>query len=416
MPAPSDAAPPAGAGSGAGPLIAAIGALVLGGAMWIAVAEFDETLRVHARLEYEQPELTLQAPFAGTLVSLASQGTPAEAGAVLAVLDAGPIRSALAEISAEAWAEAARIARLEAEAAGRRPVFPADLRREAPDLVAAETALWAARTEEEALRQRLAEVEIAQADHALAALIEREAAASEALALVAAERAARAPLVAAGIVAERSLEPLLRSEADRRGDRAALGAEIERARAAGTAARLRAATATEARRAAILADLAAARSARARAEARLPALAALLGSAEVRSPVAGMAAPLRGVATGSVVAQGQPLVRIVPAEGGLLLRARVDPAVAGDLRPGLAARIALPGAGQSGRLTGRVDEIVTAPATDPGQLDAGTLEVTIITDRPLGQDHGLRAGQIAEVAILTGRRRVTDYLLGEMAP
>jgi hypothetical protein len=100
----------------------------------------------------------------------------------------------------------------------------------------------------------------------------------------------------------------------------------------------------------------------------------------------------------------------------LLLRARVDPAVAGDLRPGLAARIALPGAGQSGRLTGRVDEIVTAPATDPGQLDAGTLEVTIITDRPLGQDHGLRAGQIAEVAILTGRRRVTDYLLGEMAP
>ncbi len=394
-------------------LIGVIGALILAALGWIATAEVEHTTRFAARLEPLEPDRIVHAGVAGTL-RLGSGALPAEvrAGERLGEIEAAGVLAGLAELRAEADAARARLIRLGAEAAqGAAPVFPPDLRADAPEVVAAEAALWRARTAEAAERDRLAEADLAQHRHALAALRARAAAAAEGLAIVSAEMAAQTPLVAAGLAAGRSLAPYRRAEAEQRGEAAALGAEIARAEAALEAARARRDSAAETRRAAILAELAEAEAALARLEARRPALMALMAAAEIRSPVAGRLELLERVETGAAVAAGQPLLRVRPQGTELKLRALIDPGQAAGLRPGLPVRLRLSGPGEDRGRGGRIISIAPAAQDDGAML----LAVEIAADPPLGASADLRAGQTAEVAVVTGRQRVAAYLLGPLA-
>jgi adhesin transport system membrane fusion protein len=394
-------------------LIGVIGALILAALGWIATAEVEHTARFAARLEPLEPDRIVHAGVAGTL-RLGSGALPAEvrAGELLGEVEAAGVLAGLAELRAEADAARARLIRLGAEATqGAAPVFPPDLIADAPEVVAAEAALWRARAAEAAERDRLAEADLAQHRHALAALRARAAAAAEGLAIVSAEMAAQTPLVAAGLAAGRSLEPYRRAEAEQRGEAAALGAEIARAEAALEAARARRDSAAETRRAAILAELAEAEAALARLEARRPALMALMAAAEIRSPVAGRLERLERVETGAAVAAGQPLLRVRPQGTELKLRALIDPGQAAGLRPGLPVRLRLSGPGEDRGRGGRIIAIEPAAQDDGAMLFA----VEIVADPPLGASADLRAGQTAEVAVVTGRQRVAAYLLGPLA-
>ncbi|MGA0777529.1 MAG: HlyD family efflux transporter periplasmic adaptor subunit [Gemmobacter sp.] len=366
-------------------LIGVIGALILAALGWIATAEVEHTARFAARLEPLEPDRIVHAGVAGTL-RLGSGALPAEvrAGERLGEIEAAGVLAGLAELRAEADAARARLIRLGAEAA---------------------------RTAEAAERDRLAEADLAQHRHALAALRARAAAAAEGLAIVSAEMAAQTPLVAAGLAAGRSLEPYRRAEAEQRGEAAALGAEIARAEAALEAARARRDSAAETRRAVILAELAEAEAALARLEARRPALMALMAAAEIRSPVAGRLELLERVETGAAVAAGQPILRVRPQGTELRLRALIDPGQAAGLRPGLPVRLRLSGPGEDRGRGGRIIAIEPAAQDDGAMLFA----VEIAADPPLGASADLRAGQTAEVAVVTGRQRVAAYLLGPLA-
>jgi len=282
-------------------LIGVIGALILAATAWIATAEVARTARFAARLEPAAPDRIVHAGVAGAL-RLAPGALPraVRAGELLGEIEVAGVLAGIAELRAETDAARARLIRLGAEAAATdgaepaAPVFPPDLRADAPEVVAAEEALCRARIAEAAQRDRLAEAELAQHRHALEALRARAAAVAEGLAIVGAEMAAQRPLVAAGLAAGRSLEPYRRAEAEQRGETAALASEIARAEAALEAAHARRDSAAEARRAAILSERAGAEGALARLEARRPALVALLAAAEVRSPSPGASRRLSG--------------------------------------------------------------------------------------------------------------------------
>lgn len=400
-----------------GLLLATVGALVVAAGAWIALAEVDQTRRFAATLEPARPDLVLQAATAGPL-RLAPGALPRDvrAGERLGEVEVAGIVAALAELRAETDSARARLLRLEAEARGgaEPPVFPPDLLADAPEVVAAERALWQARSAEAAQRDRLAEAELAQHRHARAALMARAAAVSEERAIISDELAARQPLVASGIATGRSLEPYRRAEAEQRGEAEALGAEIARAEAVLGAALARRDSAVEARRAATLSELTDTRASLARLEARLPALLALLASTELRSPADGRLEAIGQIGDGAVIAAGQPVLRIRQADSALHLRARLDPERATGLRPGLAVRLRLPDPGAARSQAGRIMAI--SELAPPATGDGGPLvEVEIAADPPLRASAALRAGQTVDVAVLLGRQRVSAYLLGPLA-
>ena len=402
-------------------LIGVIGALILAATAWIATAEVARTARFAARLEPAAPDRIVHAGVAGAL-RLVPGALPraVRAGELLGEIEVAGVLAGIAELRAETDAARARLIRLGAEAAATdgaepaAPVFPPDLRADAPEVVAAEEALWRARIAEAAQRDRLAEAELAQHRHALEALRARAAAVAEGLAIVGAEMAAQRPLVAAGLAAGRSLEPYRRAEAEQRGEAAALASEIARAEAALEAAHARRDSAAEARRAAILSERAGAEGALARLEARRPALVALLAAAEVRSPVAGHLEALERVETGAAVVAGQPLLRIRQPGAELRPRALLEPGQAVGLRPGLPVRLRLPGAGPDRDRAGRIVAIAPVARAEPGD-GAALLAVEIAADPPLGASADLLGGQTVEVAVVTGRERIAAYLLGPLA-
>ncbi|MFZ8943002.1 MAG: hypothetical protein ACO2ZK_13725, partial [Gemmobacter sp.] len=120
---------------------------------------------------------------------------------------------------------------------------------------------------------------------------------------------------------------------------------------------------------------------------------------------------LERVETGAAVVAGQPLRRVRPQGTELRLRALIDPGEAAGLRPGLPVRLRLSGPGEDRGRGGRIIAIEPAAQDDGAMLFA----VEIAADPPLGVSADLRAGQTAEVAVVTGRQRVAAYLLGPLA-
>jgi len=111
-----------------------------------------------------------------------------------------------------------------------------------------------------------------------------------------------------------------------------------------------------------------------------------LSYAVLRSPFAGRVASRR-VSLGDVVSPGMPLVEI-EGQGGLELRATVEPAVAAALRPGHAVKAQVDG--QASALDATVTAV--APSGDPT-----THRVEVKVDLPAAP--GLRAGLFARLLV-----------------
>jgi len=122
------------------------------------------------------------------------------------------------------------------------------------------------------------------------------------------------------------------------------------------------------------------------AQARVSGAKDSLSYAVLRAPFAGRIAR-RSVNLGDVVNPGMPLVEI-EGQGGLEIRATVEPAVAATLRPGATVKAAVDGQG------GSLDATVTAVAPSG---DATTHRFEVTADLPPAP--GLRAGLFARLLV-----------------
>ena len=385
---------------------------------WAAVAEVNETASAPGRIVSQRP-LQLVSHVDGGVISaiLVRPGDVVAAGQPLLRLDPGAAAADFDRSSATANALSARILRLEAEAAGRAPAFPAALAAAAPGAVAAEQALWQAHQRDAANGSAGVAARIDGARRALAEAEAGAAVSAEARAQAAREVATLAPLVDKGIeprlTLDRARSALVQAQAS------AAGATEAAARARATVAEARAAAVavTDRWRAQASSDLAQARAELAGQQAGLPSLQRRVAQAEVRSPVSGIVQRVLVGTVGSAAAPGAALVEVVPKDGALAIAARVRPSDIGFVHIGQPAAVRITAYDSSvyGTLKGRVTRISPDAVTDE-RGGEGWYEVRIETSQrglvgPTGRPVAIGSGMVAEVALLGAPRTVLSYVL-----
>jgi HlyD family type I secretion membrane fusion protein len=399
----------------AGALILLLSGLLAAALVWASWARIEQVVRAQGRVEPTGRVKIVNHPQGGRIAEiLVAEGERVVPGQVLVRFDPAAREEQLAELTGSWQAQAVTVARLEAEAQGSALRVPEDLARARPDLVEAQARLLEARraaraAQAEALARQLeardGEVEAAKADQAR---LQRSV------------RLARKQLDGIRQLAEQGLYPQLRLLAveqqvgELEGELAKTRARQESAEAARAEALSRQAAQDTEWRSAVLADLAQATAARDRLAAQLDAAAAALDQLVVTAPVEGIVQGITVTAIGQAVGATDELMRIVPVDGGIVVRARVEDKDAADVRLGQRATVKLRAYDflRYGTVEGEVVRIAAAATADPqtGAV-ARDVEIRTFTDHLQGRDGALplSAGMQADVELGIGDRTVLSF-------
>lgn len=136
---------------------------------------------------------------------------------------------------------------------------------------------------------------------------------------------------------------------------------------------------------------------------------------DVIAPVAGVIKTLKVNAVGGVVQPGGSVAEITPTGEGMVIEAKVRPEDIRGLRPGQRALVRLSAYDVSryGQLEGELIELSPGSVDDHRQGPEGRpyYRAKVRTSATEIGGETLRPGMIADVALLTGTRRVGGYLL-----
>jgi HlyD family type I secretion membrane fusion protein len=349
-------------------------------------------------------------------------GSTVRAGDPLVTLEDVRARTEYAVLQDQLHALQASIARLEAEQAGRdRLVFPAELDalRGQPTvarLLADQEGLFQAHHTVRAGRRRITTQRMVQLEAENESLQQQIDAGTTQLELIGTEIAAVQKLVGKGLERMPRLLSLQRTEAQIRGENAALRGRIASNTEAIAQARLENLTTEQQERQVASHQLDETRKLLDEVRNRLPSSEDALARTVLRAPVEGEVVDLQATTIGGVVKPGEPILDILPARAELVIEAHLQPAAIKDVRRGLPARVVLTAYPQRNLpiIHGVVREVSADRLTDPrtGQpyfeaqvaVDAGELA-------GLDGEVALMSGMPAEVMIITGERTFLDYLL-----
>ena len=397
-------------------IVVAVALFAVAFAAWARWAELDEVTRAEGRVVPSRHVQVIQNLEGGIVAEIAvREGQMVEPGALLVRLENTTAVADFREGRARIQSLQGGIARLEAEAQGRAPAFPAGLSREAGDVVDTESALYRSRaaqrdSEIEVLRRQIEQKE--QEAQELAAKARKLEAS---LALAREELAVHERAEGQGASARVDVLRLRRQVNE-------IGGELEEARLAGARAR----TAAREYR-----DRMEERARRFRSEAQqelsqrraqLSAASASAGGTGARVTRTDVRARLRGTvkrllttSVGGVVKPGETIMEIVPADDTLLVEASVRPADVAFIRPGQPALVRLSAYEYTvyGGLSGVVEHLSADTIADERGLSA--YRVHVRTARAhlehAGTSLPILPGMTAGVDIVTGRKTVLAYLV-----
>lgn len=394
---------------------------------WAALTELDNVTRGEGRLVPSLQNQIVQA--AGTGVIRArhvSEGDRVEAGALLFEIDPVEVRAELEQAEERARALRLRRLRLLAEISGETPVFPEETSRSFEALRASELSLFHARIADLEGAIGVLEQRLSQRRQELAETRLRQETAVTLETLLESEIEIIAPLVERSMAPETQLLALRRQLAQLRADgdmaRVAEGAAL-----AGIAEIEGEILARRDRhRLEALQEMADVVARLEEIDLLLPSLRERMARTRVVAPMEGVVNQIRVRTLGAFVSAGDVLAEIVPAEGGLVVETRIDPADISGISPGDPVRIRMSAfdSARYGTVDGRVLRIgadaVVAPDTGLAHylvdiaLEGG---ISLADGTPVE----FRPGMTATVDILTGRRTVLAYLwqpvarVGELA-
>lgn len=347
--------------------------VVAAGAFWADRAVLDEVTLGHGEVISSSREQVIQNLDGGILAELlVREGDVVEKDEVLLRIDDTRFGASLREGQSRSAALRASIARLSAEAEGRKPVFPDDLPEE---LVARETALYQSR--DEGLEQSIAGVR-------------------RSLELAQRELSLMEPLVKEGVVSEVDVLRLRRDTNELRAtmtDRRASFHSSARSELAEKEAEL------------------------ASIEEVLFARADQLQRTVVRAPMRGTVKNISLTTVGGVIQPGSDIMEIVPLEDQLLVEARIRPSDVAFLRPGLPATVKITAYDYSiyGGLQGTLEHISPDTISDEQNRGESFYRIRVRTEtnflRGSGEPLPIIPGMTATAEILTGHKTVLEYLL-----
>ena len=390
--------------------------------VWASVAKLDRVTRGQGRVVTSNQLQEIQYLEGGIVQEiLVSAGDRVDAGEVLVKLDPTQMSVEFTQGQEGYNVLAARIARLEAEAAHAPVVFAAELSAAAPAIVANERALYDAREAELSASLSVATSKFDQRQQALKDAEVVLKTAEEAFTLAEEEHTIMQQLVGKGIEPQVELLRARQREAEALGDLQRARISVNRSSLEATEAeseierikRTFAATATD--------DLNKAKAEFSELKGELPALQDKVARTDVRSPVAGYVNRVLVSTVGGVVSPGETIVEVVPSEDTLLIEAQIKPADIGFLFIGQEAKVSVTAYDSSiyGSMPGKIETISPDAIQDEQSGEwFYSIKVRTTAESVSGRRGGelkIMPGMAADVSILNGKRTVLAYLVKPLA-
>lgn len=386
--------------------------------VWAFFAELDTNIRGQGRV-IPSSQLQVVSNLEGGIIEsiFVRTGEEVEAGDPILALDQTETGSSLTVNLAGSDNLRARVARLEAEVAGRLPAFPSGGTAALQEQVRIESALYRSRQADLASLVNAADARLVQSERAVSEALAALEARREAARAAAQERDLLRPLVQRGIEPRLSLVQAESAAAMAQSEVAAATASVTRARAAVSEATASRAQQIQQWRSAAANELAAAQGELATERGAQPALRERLDRTTVRAPLDGKINRVLKNTVGGSVSPGEPLAEIVPSGDTLLIEARITPQDIGWVALGQRASVNI--TAYDPVVYGGLDGEVVTIAPD-AQVDERTGEsfylVQVRTNSAAlrteaGDELPIGSGMVAEVLLIGEKRSVLDYLL-----
>lgn len=402
-------------------LLYLIAGLVVVTLVWASVAKLDRVTRGQGWVVTSNQLQELQYLEGGIVKEiLVSAGDQVAAGEILVRLDPTQMNVAFTQGQEGYNVLAAKIARLEAEAALAPLKFPEALVTAAPRVTANERQLYEARSAELSASLGIEEKKLNQRKRALDDARVALETAKEASTLATEEHRIMKRLVSRGIEPQVELLRARQRDAAAKGEmqRAEIALsriELEIGEAQGEIERIRKTFSAEA-----VNELNKAKEELEELKGELPALQDKVARTDVRAPVAGVVNRVLVSTLGGVVAPGETIVELVPSEDTLLIEAKIKPADIGFLRIGQDARVSITAYDSSvyGSIDGTI-ETISPDAIEDEKTGERFYNISVRTAADaLASKRGdlkILPGMAAEVAILNGKRSVLAYIVKPMS-
>jgi len=394
-------------------------ALVLGFITWAGFVTVGETAKADGQLAPAAAIQELQLPEGGVVAEvLVAENDRVRAGQTLLRLAPEVMAADRDRIEARRAALTMRAERLEARAAGRAPDFRAAAAAagldwsDAQAAATVEDATAAALSAAQEGRIAALEARIDQRADEIRALEVTLAGTEREIPSLAEEAASYRDMFDKGLLPRPRLLAAERALAEAELRAAETAARTETARSALAEAQAQVEEARLSARGAAAEELAQVRSELSELAQVGTGEAARLDRMELRAPVEGT---VQGIALkpGQVAAPGAPLMKIVPAEGGLVADVRIDPRDAGHVVPGQSARLTITALdGMTGApLIGSVDRVSPAAFTDEEGRPWFAVRVALPGDGAGATPFPLVPGMVVRADVETGERTLLEWLL-----
>lgn len=391
--------------------LAAVALLVM--VIWAAFAQIDEVTRGEARVVPTSQVQVIQSVDGGVVEALlVHEGQIVEAGQLMLRVDPTRFVSNMLESRVGQLAMQAKVLRLEALTRGTAFNPPAELMRDAPDVVAQEMRLYESRRAEINAQTFISQNQLVQRQQELNEVRARREQAVRSLELMTKEINATRPMIATGAVSEVEVLRLERQVASLRGDSEQATAQISRVQSSILEATRKIEEVQLTSRNQMSAELSDTMSKLASLSQGGLALQDKVKHADIKSPVRGTVKRLLVNTVGAVVQPGKEVVEVVPLDDTLILEVQITPKDIGFLRPGQEAMVKFSAYDFSiyGGLTADVFNIGADSVLD--EKGNAFYHVRVRTRKSsLGPNLPVIPGMVAQVDILTGKKTVLSYLL-----
>jgi adhesin transport system membrane fusion protein len=391
--------------------------LVFGGFLtWAALAEVEQVIRAPGRVAPVGRVKVINHPNGGRIAAVhVAEGQQVAAGDPLLSFDPEIIDAGLAEVLGRIQSLTVEAARLRAEASDVPLLVDPDLARARPDLVEEQTRLLEERRDAQTSRLDTMERTIERRSGEVQTLVADLARLRNSRALLEEQVEAVRELAERGLYPRLRMVELERQLSDLTGETAKARERLNSARAALGEAETRREGVEREWRSAVLSELADVNGERERLGESLKREQAVSRNLTVRAPVDGIVQDIAVSGAGQSVGSNQPLMKIVPTDGGLVIEARVANRDIGQIQPGEPARVKVQAYDflRYGTLEGWVERVAADATTDPAG-GALSYEVTVRTDkdRLSGKSDAFQVvpGMVVDVDLLVGERTILAYL------
>ena len=383
---------------------------------WAHFAVLDEVTRGMGQVIPSQRVQEIQNLEGGILREiLVREGQNVEKNAVLVRLFNEQARSNFREAFSKTLEHMAAIARLTAEAEGVEPVFPAEVKKDAPQFVADQMRVYNARRLQLDSEVAVLESQYEQKLQEVEEMVSRKRQLVKSHKIALERRDIARPLMEKKVYPRVEYLQIEERVLTLQGDIDGLALGIPRARKAASEVKKRIQQRVNEFHSAAFEEIN-------RRRVELTSLKELMSAGEdrvtrtdVRSPVRGTVKRINTNTVGGVVRPGDTIMEIVPLDDTLLIEARVRPADIAFLHPGQKAMVKITAYDFSiyGGLEASVEQI-SADTIEDRRGDQFYL-VKLRTKKNAMMYQGERLpiipGMTASIDVLTGKKSVLDYLL-----